>query len=307
MKRWILLAAVAVGLLDGKGIRADNSIVVESKWVAPGATDVAIGVFVSNASPIVALYLPLEIRSVTPGAFIADSLHFELVRGSRVDSSPLGLSGGLPAFIHNYQFRSPAGVQCSGPISGTYSLQNPSNADLISPDAILWTSFVDLDPVPPWPSQLDPGEDPQGTANASLRFRFDVTSTPGVFEIDTCCVVPAIHLSFFDGYFTPILPEFTKSNIEITCCACHGDPRCDGITNIQDVVGTIDVAFRNRAPQREPSCSQVRTDVDCDGVTDIADVIRMVNVAFGGSPNRHSFATPARVRRTTALHFTRRA
>ncbi|MBI3872597.1 MAG: hypothetical protein HY304_05925 [candidate division Zixibacteria bacterium] len=262
MKRWILLAAVAVGLLDGKGIRADNSIVVESKWVAPGATDVEIGVFVSNAAPIIAIILPLEIRSAAPGVFITDSLRFQLVPGSRIDNSSLGSRGDPCAgYIHDYQFGSPAGVQCSGPVSGTYSGQSPSSVDFISPDAVLWVSVSNLD-VDFCGLALEPGADPPGTANASLRFRFNVTSTPGIFEIDTCCVTPANHLSFFDVYLTPIRPEFTKGTIEI---------------------------------------------VDCDGVTDIADVIRMVNVAFGGSPNRHSFATPARVRRTTALHFTRRA
>jgi hypothetical protein len=35
---------------------------------------------------------------------------------------------------------------------------------------------------------------------------------------------------------------------------CHGDPVCDGVTNVQDVVKTVNVAFRGEAPVTDPNC-----------------------------------------------------
>lgn len=73
-----------------------------------------------------------------------------------------------------------------------------------------------------------------------------------------------------------------------TClCPCHGDPVCDSVPNVQDVVATVNVAFRGAAPTFDPTCVQgnpaERTDLNCDGVTTVQDVVRMVNVAFRGA------------------------
>ncbi|HWO56264.1 MAG TPA: hypothetical protein VNN55_01730 [bacterium] len=78
-----------------------------------------------------------------------------------------------------------------------------------------------------------------------------------------------------------------------TCaCDCHGDPACDAvIANIQDVVLTINVAFRGAAAMSDPNplCPNDRTDVGggpngtCDGATNVIDVVKMVNVAFRGA------------------------
>jgi hypothetical protein len=76
----------------------------------------------------------------------------------------------------------------------------------------------------------------------------------------------------------------------ITCasgcsCPCYADPAptvCDGITDVLDVVGTVNVAFRGFAAVFDPGCPRERTDVNCDGATDVLDVVRVVNVAFRG-------------------------
>jgi len=75
-------------------------------------------------------------------------------------------------------------------------------------------------------------------------------------------------------------------------CPCHGDPQCDGVTNVQDVVKTVDVAFRGAARVFDPNCPRQRTDVNCDGVTSVVDVVKEVNVAFRGANPATQFCDP---------------
>jgi len=68
-------------------------------------------------------------------------------------------------------------------------------------------------------------------------------------------------------------------------CPCRSDPQCDGVTNVLDVVMTVDVAFRSQPPTYDFGCGYPRTDVTCDRITDVLDVVHFVNVAFrGGDP-----------------------
>ncbi|MEW5701603.1 MAG: LamG-like jellyroll fold domain-containing protein [Candidatus Zixiibacteriota bacterium] len=78
------------------------------------------------------------------------------------------------------------------------------------------------------------------------------------------------------------------------CCnsPCHGDPVCDSVTNVQDVVETINVAFRGSPPMCDVGCPASRTDVNCDGVSTIQDVVKMVNVAFRGADPATEFCAP---------------
>ncbi|HUU45358.1 MAG TPA: hypothetical protein VM118_06455 [Acidobacteriota bacterium] len=69
-------------------------------------------------------------------------------------------------------------------------------------------------------------------------------------------------------------------------CSCHTDPQCDGVTNVLDVVQTVNVAFRGALPKFDDNCPYERTDADCTGYTNVIDVVKMVNVAFrGGLPS----------------------
>ncbi|MEW5701996.1 MAG: hypothetical protein AB1792_07190, partial [Candidatus Zixiibacteriota bacterium] len=77
-----------------------------------------------------------------------------------------------------------------------------------------------------------------------------------------------------------------------TMLPCHGDPECDGTTDLQDVVWTVEVAFRGAASTADPCCPNQRTDVDCDSTTTIVDVVRFVNVAFRGANSRTEFCHP---------------
>jgi len=75
-------------------------------------------------------------------------------------------------------------------------------------------------------------------------------------------------------------------------CPCHGDPQCDGVRNVQDVVQTVNVAFRGYAPVFDPQCPKQRTDVNCDGVSTVQDVVKVVNVAFRGYAPATQFCNP---------------
>lgn len=69
-------------------------------------------------------------------------------------------------------------------------------------------------------------------------------------------------------------------------CDCHNDPVCDAvISNVQDVVATINVAFRGAAAIPDPNgaCPFETTDMNCDGFTSVIDVVKVVNVAFRGA------------------------
>lgn len=87
-----------------------------------------------------------------------------------------------------------------------------------------------------------------------------------------------------------------NGTMTICVCPCHADPLpvvvCDGVPNILDVVGIIDVAFRGEPDPFSVGCSVSNTDVDCDGSTDIFDVIHMINVAFRGNDPATEFCNP---------------
>ncbi|HWO56650.1 MAG TPA: hypothetical protein VNN55_03690 [bacterium] len=59
-----------------------------------------------------------------------------------------------------------------------------------------------------------------------------------------------------------------------------GDLNKDGVYNVQDVVGLVNVAFRGA---QEP-CPPGIADLNCDGVVSIVDVVLLVNHVFRGGP-----------------------
>ena len=68
-------------------------------------------------------------------------------------------------------------------------------------------------------------------------------------------------------------------------CNCHNDPICDAvISNAQDVVATINVAFRGAAALIDPNanCPYEQSDFNCDTFTSVLDVVKVINVAFRG-------------------------
>lgn len=79
------------------------------------------------------------------------------------------------------------------------------------------------------------------------------------------------------------------------CCACHGDPVCDGvIDNVQDVTAIVEVAFRAGATIPDPSghCLYETSDTNCDGVTNAVDVVKTINVAIRGANVLTEYCNP---------------
>ncbi|HUU45236.1 MAG TPA: hypothetical protein VM118_05835 [Acidobacteriota bacterium] len=77
-------------------------------------------------------------------------------------------------------------------------------------------------------------------------------------------------------------------------CECHGDPVCDGVLSVLDVVATVNAAFRDGNVVADPNdtCPHNSTDIDCSGYTNVLDVVRVVNAAFRNADPAASFCRP---------------
>jgi hypothetical protein len=82
--------------------------------------------------------------------------------------------------------------------------------------------------------------------------------------------------------------------IDNDICACAADPECDGVTNVIDVVHTVNIAFRGESDIADPAplCPFTTTDVDCNSITNVVDVVKFVNVAFRGETAAANFCDP---------------
>lgn len=265
-----------------------NSVIVESQTLMIGVPGSVVGVSISNTSPIAGLVLPLEIRPLNPGASVAQRIDFVLNSNGRVANSPLGYADPSPdslwpeAFMTFHRSCVTCSVACSGPIANTYCAEDTSCSFPINPYGLFFSTVSSGSPQNGESISMDPGSDPGTTADASLQIILtQIGSTPGFFEIDTCCWTPANHIAFAAESGAITSPAFTKGLIEIRCdCSCHADPVCDGIINIQDVVQMVNVLFRDYLPGPHPYCPVPLEDVNCSGITDIVDLVSVIDVGF---------------------------
>ena len=204
MRLFLSAAAVAGVTVCAASAWAANTMLIESKSVVPGETGVTIGVYIENDVDLAGMVVPLEMREIEAGSYVASP--FVFATGGRLAAS------GLMEFVTQAYFNTPAGSNsCSGPVSSTWSSgAGAPNADG-SPDALVWSGIQVNDPC------LAAGSDgAPGSGTPSFLFTFDVTSVEGRFEIDTCCRAPSGHLVFVEcGTTNPILPVFTKGVITI--------------------------------------------------------------------------------------------
>lgn len=68
-------------------------------------------------------------------------------------------------------------------------------------------------------------------------------------------------------------------------CPKQGDINGDGILDVFDVIGLIDIAFGGATDPEDANCPKTRGDVDNNGVTDVFDVIYLIATAFSGGPD----------------------
>ncbi len=178
-----------------------NSVVVESRGVIAGATDVRIPIYITNDIGLQAITLPLVVREITPGAFITAALP-SLGERLRPDSN----------FFDRINQYADADGLCPGGF-GTITHMDidatgTKHAVGASPEGFLYIATRLLN------GNFPPGSDVIG----SMALTVDVGMTLGQFEIDTACIDPDNHLVFIEetaGTSTPIVPSFTKGIITI--------------------------------------------------------------------------------------------
>ena len=231
MRTGMVLIVIAVVGFAGSPARGQDGVLVESKTVVAGRTD-SLGVYINNGGDLIQITVPLEIRTVESGAYIADSLTLE-IQGRLAVSELVNLvyydTYGLPDSTNS----------CSGPVSQTYSTTSPINFE--SPDAFRWVGISTSTFI------LTAGSDGSPDIGVpSMLLRFGINGFAGTFEIDTCCITPAHHLLFATNIGLPPVVSFLKGVITVVenPCSCHGDPVCDSVINVLDVVAVIDDTLR---------------------------------------------------------------
>lgn len=255
-----------------------NTIYVESKLVTPGQTGVQVGIYVQNAGHAMqSMTLPLEIREVTPGSYMAGS--YSLTVQGRVAAS------GLMDWTYLQYYDDPDLVNsCCGPTGHSYSGGTATPGTPSAP-----SNGVGLVALSYLTGPLPAGSDgAPGTGTPSFLLTFDVTTTPGTFEIDTCCITPANHILTVEDYpLDTYLPAFVKGVITIgSPCLCpfQADYDENSILDALDFNDMIDVLFFAATDPQDPACPATRTDFNYDGVPDALDLNTMIDHLFFGGP-----------------------
>ena len=134
---------------------------------------------------------------------------------------------------------------------------------------------------------------PSGKIIASDRstglwvFTMSDVDADGIFDVtDNCVNNPNSNQADADG-------DGIGDVCDICSCPCEHDPVCDGVlSDVTDVISTVNVAFRGMPSTIDPGCPYERTDVDASGATSVVDVVRVVNVAFRGGLVGDNYVDP---------------
>jgi hypothetical protein len=223
------VAAVCAFAIASSSWAANHVRIDKLSNVAPNATGVTIGVYVTNDVPINGFVLPLEIRTWSGGAYMAGAT---ITRGlnptGRMNLSPLGAAddgGQWPAAnLTQRTFAATVAVtgcqrRIAGPMGDSWNTA-AAQPDFVSPDAIFHAGVSTGDPNIGELTDMEPGADPEGTP--SYRIICNVNGSTGMFVIDTTCVAPANHLSFtqnVDGVPVPVVPTFEHGIVGINTIA----------------------------------------------------------------------------------------
>lgn len=205
------------------------------------------------------------------------------------------------------------------------------NANLNGPDSLTFRVYdrITYSNSAKWRVIVTPGNDPPsaGDVNANTVKNFSasigtmpvtdidnttwsITHVAGPFNGDVSNLNPATgsfnYMPDFDyvgeDSITYLVSDGTDTSahalIRLTIypecgCPCAADPVCDSVrSNVQDVVNTVNVAFRGTASVTDPGCIRERTDVNCSGSTNVQDVVKVVNVAFRGAAAATEYCNP---------------
>jgi PKD repeat protein len=195
---------LALALLSALGstAQAQDSVIVTSARFSPGDLNQSLGIRLVSTVPLTGVSVPLELRSLTTGAFVT---RLYMTYSERLTDPII-----LP-FAQRSQFgdRDPAAPSCP------YDFANFQDGDphpvAASPEGALFDRKSSGDPADTVPR----GSDSFG----SMILGFDLTDVPGRFEVDTVCANPdgtPIHFGLFTGPgFTPRPAVFIKGVVTI--------------------------------------------------------------------------------------------
>ena len=174
---------------------AVNDVTIESQAVGAGAP-ITVHVIVENDVEISSLVLPLEVRTVSGGSYMANNT-LTLTIANRIFGGPLL---GLATLTYH---STPDAQFCSGPTSSSWGGDGDQGASSNdgSPDAVFWVG------VSISGSGLTPGAD--GAGNGSIVLDMGTNGSVGDFIIDTMCKGPANHFGMVDFNTSQAVPGVT--------------------------------------------------------------------------------------------------
>lgn len=218
-----VVALIVILASPGVGYSQSDSVIIVGGRYSPGENFVNIGVRLINSVELSEVSIPLKLRSITPGAFVT-SLNMTY-------SARLGDPSTLPDVNRTDQFDSPAGgAPCSYLLpTHTDGATHPVTA---SPEGV-WFLRSGNEPAD-W---LEIGADPE--AVPSMYIGVNLTTTSGVFEIDTMCIDPggpSNFLRFADETGTDVPVVFVKGTITINSPPIARDTSITILTN-RDTAG----------------------------------------------------------------------
>lgn len=154
-------------------------------------------------------------------------------------------------------------------------------------DGSLVSHTYDVDPASSAAYDVDYGEQTVGIFGEWERLPVgDIYLPPGYYGAKMILTEESFHGSgeSFAGMWSTATSDDVQFTIilGVPCeCPCHGDPQCDSVFDVFDVVRCADEGFRGGASIVDSVCSHIsRNDANCDCVVDIFDVIEIINRAF---------------------------
>ncbi len=222
MKRFAMTISLAACLvfLCGVTVMAANTLIIDSPTVAPNATGVVLGFYLSNDEDATGLVMPFELREINAGSYVMTSFSPGPNPAGRLQNSPLGPAfnendpGGWPgASITTRRYDVPSGVNsCSGPVSSTWAVA-AGQIGFTTPDATLHATVSTGDESIGQNIALAAGTDPAGVP--SYQYTFNVTGVQGQFIVDTMCTAPASHLGYVNRQTQFVPLAFTAGVVTI--------------------------------------------------------------------------------------------
>jgi hypothetical protein len=263
----VTLMIISLTALASPGLAANHVRIDTISNVAPGATNLTIGVYVENDVAVNGFVMPLEIRTWSGGAYIAGATFTRgLNPAGRMNLSPLGAAdpGGLwPAGnATNRTFAATvAPTGCNRRIAD--DMGNSWNTaaalpDFSSPDAVFMGTVSTGDPNIGELTDMEPGSDPAGVP--SYRIICNVGVAQGVFIIDTTCIAPANHLVFtrqVEGVPVFVTPTFQHGIIGVGVIA--------GVKELETGVIPQDYALEQNYPNPFNAGTVIRFQQPTDG------------------------------------------